>query len=40
LSSEWTVDSGEITATLKLRRSLINERYKSAIDKLFNKQED
>ena len=36
LNTEWTVDSGELTATLKLRRSLINERYKSAIDKLFN----
>lgn len=36
LNTEWTVDSGELTATLKLRRSLINERYKSTIDKLFN----
>jgi long-chain acyl-CoA synthetase len=35
LNTEWTVDSGELTATLKLRRSLINERYKSAIEKLF-----
>lgn len=40
LNSEWTVDSGELTATLKLRRSLINERYKSEIDKLFNKQDE
>jgi long-chain acyl-CoA synthetase len=36
LDSEWTVDSGELTATLKLRRSLINERYKSTIEMLFN----
>jgi len=35
LHTEWTVDSGELTATLKLRRSLINERYKSVIEKLF-----
>jgi long-chain acyl-CoA synthetase len=35
LPNEWTVDSGELTATLKLRRSLINERYKSTIEKLF-----
>lgn len=35
LNTEWTVDSGELTATLKLRRSLINERYKSVIEKLF-----
>jgi len=40
LDTEWTVDSGELTATLKLRRSFINERYKSIIDKLFNRQED
>jgi len=40
LDTEWTVDSGELTATLKLRRSLINERYKTTIDKLFNRQED
>jgi len=40
LPTEWTVDSGELTATLKLRRSLINERYKSIIDKLFNRQDD
>jgi len=36
LDSEWTVDSGELTATLKLRRSLINERYKTVIGKLFS----
>lgn len=35
LNTEWTVDSGELTATLKLRRSLINDRYKSVIEKLF-----
>jgi long-chain acyl-CoA synthetase len=40
LDSEWTVDSGELTATLKLRRKLIGERYESVIGKLFNKTED
>ncbi len=40
LDSEWTVDSGELTATLKLRRTLITERYKTTIDKLFNRQDD
>ncbi len=35
LPNEWTVDSGELTATLKLRRSLISERYKTEIEKLF-----
>jgi len=32
---EWTVDSGEITANLKLKRSLILKRYADLIDKLF-----
>ncbi len=36
LGTEWTVDSGELTATLKLRRTLVNERYKTDIEKLFN----
>ncbi len=40
LDSEWTVDSGELTATLKLRRKLISERYAANIDKLFNKNDD
>jgi long-chain acyl-CoA synthetase len=40
LDTEWTVDSGELTATLKLRRKLIHERYNSTIDKLFSRQED
>jgi len=40
LNTEWTVDSGELTATLKLRRSIIHERYKLNIDKLFNRKDD
>jgi long-chain acyl-CoA synthetase len=40
LDSEWTVDSGELTATLKLRRKLISARYEAIISKLFNKNED
>jgi long-chain acyl-CoA synthetase len=35
LDTEWTVDSGELTATLKLKRKLINARYKTEIDNLF-----
>ncbi len=35
LDTEWTVDSGELTATLKLRRKLIHERYKVNIEGLF-----
>lgn len=40
LDSDWTVDSGELTATLKLRRKFINEKYTLVIDKLFNRQDD
>ncbi len=40
LNTEWTVDSGELTATLKLRRTLVNERYKPVIDRLYNKQDE
>jgi long-chain acyl-CoA synthetase len=40
LDSDWTVDSGELTATLKLRRKFINEKYALVIDKVFNRQDD
>jgi len=40
LNSEWTVDSGELTASLKLRRPFINEKYKDIITNLFEKQTD
>ncbi|MDP4290129.1 MAG: long-chain fatty acid--CoA ligase [Bacteroidota bacterium] len=36
LSDEWTVLSGELTPTLKLRRSVVMEKYKETIEKLFN----
>lgn len=36
LDSEWTVESGELTATLKLRRKFIAERYALAISRLFS----
>lgn len=35
IDHEWTVDSGEITANLKLKRNLIQKRYTDIIDKLF-----
>jgi long-chain acyl-CoA synthetase len=40
LDSEWTVDSGELTATLKLKRKFINEKYEAVIATLFNRQDD
>lgn len=35
LSKEWTIDSGELTATLKLRRKIIQEKFSSQIEKLY-----
>jgi long-chain acyl-CoA synthetase len=35
IDHEWTVESGELTANLKLKRSYILERYKTEVDKLF-----
>jgi long-chain acyl-CoA synthetase len=35
MDAEWTIESGELTATLKLRRSFINKLYAEKIKKLF-----
>lgn len=35
LPKEWTIDSGELTATLKLKRKVILEKYKNDIDQLY-----
>lgn len=35
LDTEWTVDSGELTATLKLRRTFLHWKYETEIGKLF-----
>lgn len=37
LDKEWSVETGEVTATLKLRRKVIQEKYSLQIGKLFNK---
>ncbi len=36
LPNEWTIDSGELTPTLKLKRKVIMEKYKAAIDRIYN----
>lgn len=36
LPKEWTIDSGELTPTLKLKRKVIMEKYKAAFDRLYN----
>jgi long-chain acyl-CoA synthetase len=35
LPNEWTIESGELTPTLKLKRKVIMEKYKSAIDRVY-----
>jgi len=36
LPNEWTIDSGELTPTLKLKRKVIMEKYKAAVDRIYN----
>lgn len=36
LANEWTIDSGELTATLKLKRKIINEKYNTLIEKMYS----
>ena len=35
LPNEWTIDSGELTPTLKLKRKVIMEKYKTAFDRIY-----
>lgn len=40
LDKEWTVDSGELTASMKLRRKFICEKYSDRISRIFNLEEE
>jgi long-chain acyl-CoA synthetase len=35
VGKEWTIDGGELTATLKLRRKILTERYQALIEKIY-----
>jgi long-chain acyl-CoA synthetase len=35
LESEWNIDGGELTPTLKLKRKVIMEKYRDAIDRIY-----
>jgi len=36
LPYEWTIDSGELTPTLKLKRKVIMEKYKEAVERIYS----
>ncbi len=36
VANEWTVDGGEMTPTLKLKRKVIMEKYKEAIERIYD----
>ena len=36
LPQEWTTESGELTPTLKLKRKVITEKYKSAAERIYS----
>ena len=36
VSNEWTISGGELTPTLKLKRSFIMQKYQPIVDKMFN----
>ena len=36
IENEMTIDGGELTPTLKLRRRVVDEKYKSVIDKMYD----
>ena len=40
IDHEWTVDTGELTASLKLRRRFINEKYENEIKNIFGLKDD
>jgi long-chain acyl-CoA synthetase len=40
METEWSIQTGELTANLKLRRNFICQKYKHVIEKIFNIKEE
>lgn len=40
MNTEWTIETCELTATLKLRRTFLSNKYSSIINKMFNNPEE
>ncbi len=36
LADEWTIESGEMTPTMKVKRKVIKEKYKTLIEDIYN----
>jgi long-chain acyl-CoA synthetase len=36
LPREWTIDSGEMTPKLSLKRKVVMEKYKDAIERIYS----
>lgn len=36
IPNEWTIDTGELTPTLKLKRKVIMEKYKDAVERIYD----
>ena len=36
LSNEWTVESGELTPSMKMKRKVILQKYSEEIEKIYN----
>jgi long-chain acyl-CoA synthetase len=36
LPAEWSIDSGEMTPKLSLKRKIIMEKYKSAVERIYS----